>query len=281
MEAQHIMLKSGACHNLFPDNTNASFKNKLGKRLNTINGQWEVALLEARYPQNWDNVREGRLTLHYERRSGDESSEAEPHDRRCTLVVARVPSGRYRRVDGVVRAINDAIRATQFKDMIEFEHDSDAARVSVRFRSRIVLLNEGMISPGLSVSRDLSRLLGFDDDVQYSPVFSRVEEVSFRARRPPDPDAGMYSLLIYCSLVNERVVGDADVAVLRSTPVRGGKSMQAYEEYLTPHYLPAVSVDTDVVEVHIRDEEGKLVPFEGGTVDLSLFLRPVGSGRTP
>ena len=77
MEAQHIILKSGACHELFPDNTNASFKNKLGRRLNTIDGRWEVALLEARYPQNWDNIREDRLTLHYERRSG--SSEGESH----------------------------------------------------------------------------------------------------------------------------------------------------------------------------------------------------------
>jgi hypothetical protein len=276
------MLKSGASHELFPDNTNASFKNKLSRRLNTIDGRWEVALLEARYPQNWDNIREGRLTLHYERESYvNEMSEDDPHDRYCTLVIATIPNGRYRRVDGVIRALNDAIGQTQFKGMIEFEHDSDSARVSIRFRSKIVLLSEGMISPGLNMSRDLSRVLGFDDDVQYSPVFRTVDEFSFRARRPPDPDAGLYSLLVYCSLVNERVVGDADVAVLRSTPVRGGKSMQAHEEYRTPHYLPAVAADTDIVEVHIRDEEGNLVPFEGGTVDLSLFLRPVGSQRTP
>jgi hypothetical protein len=63
--------------------------------------------------------------------------------------------------------------------------------------------------------------------------------------------------------------------------VRGGDAMNVYEEYRTVHFLPTKSVDTDVVRVHIRDEKGDLVPFAGGTVDATIFLRPIGSTRTP
>ena len=132
------------------------------------------------------------------------------------------------------------------------------------------------------MSLDLSRVLGFEDDLLYTPLLrSPTETLTIRGKRPPDPDAGYSALLIYCDLLAGRIVGDAEVPVLRSVDVPGGKSLNVYQEYRTPHYLPARNVDTETVGVHIRNEKGELVPFAGGTVDLSLFLRPVGSSRTP
>ena len=276
------MLKSGASAALFPDNKNASFTNKLPRRVDTTRGRWEMALLSARFPQNWDNINVGQLRLHYGRGADDDDASTErPAGAPCTSELS-VPTGRYRRIDGVVRAVNRVIEASQYAGMVSFEHDSDNSRVSVTFFTRRDETTGKVISAGLSMSRDLSRVLGFDDDVTYSPILSADgKSIVIRARRPPDPDAGYSALLIYCDLLAGRIVGDAEVSVLRSVDVPGGKSLNVYQEYRTPHCLPVRSVDTETVSVHIRNEKGELVPFAGGTVDLSLFLRPVGSSQTP
>jgi hypothetical protein len=236
-----------------------------------------MALLSARFPQNWDNINSGRVALHYERKGGEAHTA-------CHARELRVPTGRYRRIDGLVRAINKTIEGSEFAGLVTFEHDSDASRVDITFMSRRDDASGQLVTAGMRMSRDLSNVLGFQEDVSYSPVLNAPSDrVNFRGRRPPDPDAGYSALLIYCDLLAGRIVGDAEVPVLRSVDVPGGKSVNVYQEYRTPHYLPVRSIDTETVSVHIRNEKGELVPFAGGTVDLSLFLRPVtdSTTRTP
>ena len=60
MESCNIELVSNASAQLFPDNTQSSFRNFLPEKLN-LEGQWEVAISETSYPSMYQNVTEGNL----------------------------------------------------------------------------------------------------------------------------------------------------------------------------------------------------------------------------
>ena len=88
-----------------------------------------------------------------------------------------------------------------------------------------------------------------------------------------DVKKGLNSLYVYCPLVESRMVGDAQVPLLRIVPVEG-----RYEEMITRvfdpiQYCPLLQKLFQTVEIDLRDDTGSIVPFERGRVVVTLHCR--------
>ena len=81
------------------------------------------------------------------------------------------------------------------------------------------------------------------------------------------------SLYVYCEVVEPQVVGDGLTPLLRIVPVEGEHGELVTRIYTNVHYVRAKRKMIQTLEVNIRDHTGKKVPFERGTLNVTLQFR--------
>jgi hypothetical protein len=84
---------------------------------------------------------------------------------------------------------------------------------------------------------------------------------------------GLNSLYVYCPLVEPRMVGDAQVPLLRIVPVEGRDGEIITRVFDPIQYCPLLQRRFQTVEIDIRDDTGSIVPFERGRVVVTFHCR--------
>ncbi len=90
-----------------------------------------------------------------------------------------------------------------------------------------------------------------------------------------DLNRGRRSLFVYCSLVEDSIVGDSRVPLLRSVPVKGRYGETIREVFQQAMYMPVRTNNFDQIEISINTEDGQLVPFNSGVSSVTLHFRRV------
>ena len=81
------------------------------------------------------------------------------------------------------------------------------------------------------------------------------------------------SLYIYCNVVEPRVVGDKQVPLLRIVPAEGDHGQLMTQIYENVHYVRLQRKSFQTIEIDIRDRTGNILPFEQGTLNVTLHFR--------
>jgi len=286
-----------------PSNTTDEYDNKINKfrvRLpNTIDlvGQWEVALVEIIYPHCWPNVK--GLPLMEVPQSYDDMknmpSQAEvnkaeniiwfnyiPFERMDTLVV---PPGYYATPHELIKSIEKGLKRQMHRikahiklikkdgqidtsdlpklsDAIKFSYDSVLKRVKLKLDTSVV--------DTLVLGRHLQYMLGLEDGDGQLKTFSKP---SYVAKYPCDLCGGFYALHIFCDLVERQILGDSRVQLLRIVPVEGGYGDIISKTFFSPHYVQLLKKQFNTVEICIKDDRNRFVPFDFGKCILKLHFR--------
>ena len=88
-----------------------------------------------------------------------------------------------------------------------------------------------------------------------------------------DITRGLNSLYVYCQLVEPRMVGDAQVPLLKIIPVEGRDTEMVTRVFDPVQYCPLVLRRFQTVETDIRDDAGVNIPFEPRGVVVTLHCR--------
>jgi hypothetical protein len=88
-----------------------------------------------------------------------------------------------------------------------------------------------------------------------------------------DVKKGLNSLYVYFPLVEPRMVGDAQVPLLRIVPVEGRDGEMITRVFDPIQYYPLLQRRFQTVEIDIRDDRGFIVSFERGRVVVTLHWR--------
>ena len=75
------------------------------------------------------------------------------------------------------------------------------------------------------------------------------------------------------SVVQPRIVGNSFVPLLRIVRITGKHGEVVSKQFDNIHYVPLLTREFDTVEVDIRDDTGRSVPFERGKVTVTLHFR--------
>ena len=67
------------------------------------------------------------------------------------------------------------------------------------------------------------------------------------------------SVFIYFNMTSEQPIGGSTDSLMRHTTVRRG--CLEMEKFILPYYIPVKSIKTNILEVYIKDENGKEVSF--------------------
>ena len=269
-----------------------------------LNGNWEVALVEITYPYTWPNLTGLpmiNVPMTYEDIKLYEPTTPQlinannvflcaiPQLTELETVV--VPPGHYSTPEELLKAIKKGLR-----------HQTNV------MKNRVKLLNE-KLPPDSPYAVDVSTLPTLDKAISFSydSVLRRVkvDMVAFAvdaiimarhleymlgvepkhkdlvtigksvtlAPYPVDLKAGFYSLFIYCDLVETQILGKSRVQLLQIVPIEGKYEDIVSKTFFAPHYIPVLKKTFESVEIAIKDDTDKLVPFEYGKCMLKLHFR--------
>ena len=88
-----------------------------------------------------------------------------------------------------------------------------------------------------------------------------------------DVTRGLNYLYLYCPLVEPRIVGDAQVPLLKIVPVEGRDTEMVTRIFDPVQYCHLVLRRFQTVETDIRDDAGVNIPFERGRVVVTIHCR--------
>lgn len=142
--------------------------------------------------------------------------------------------------------------------------------------TRKVKANNNPVSPGGKFIHSCTLLNRLGIQLGYPPdtnVFSLkcapyVANVKFGV-----PD----KMIIYCDVVEPQIFGDNFARVLstlNTLPDSEAHFAKTYSTYFnTPQYIPVQTKKFEAVSIDIRDVEGKLMPFQYGTLSVKLHFK--------
>ena len=251
----YITLPSNSSMNYYPNNTLSHYTTKLPKRV-TLAGDWEVGLVEVQYPHTWFNVSEGDRTFRISQRDDSNDKKVWLEVGTFKLEVGYYPSPQY-----LVKLINGRIKAIFKSDPVSFSYRSITQKI------KVTLANDTQITIP-SQLKDMFHLKNATMLPDVNPT-----ETTYKSEKPIDLDKGMYALYVYSDIVEPQIVGDSLVSLLRAVPISGEYGAKVYTHFNNAQYHPLARRDFDTVEVDIRDDTGKPIPFERGKLLVTLHLR--------
>ena len=89
---------------------------------------------------------------------------------------------------------------------------------------------------------------------------------------------GFNAIYVYTDVVESRIVGDSLAPLLRALPVRGSHGATVSDRFTNIHYVPLLYSHFKSIEMDIRDDTGRRVPFEYGRVTVTLHFRRRSTG---
>lgn len=240
----YITLPSDSSLNYFPDNTLSKFRAYLPEIVQ-LNGPYEVGLAEISYPRTWNNIKKEQVVQVWTDKIMTEDLRKQK--------IAIIPKANF-------SLIEDLMELLKFEGKIlEFVYHRLMKRVSIRLKKDFFC----------KIPSDIAIMLGFtlkreDIEIKHSML----------APYTVDVDAGLHSLFVYSDIVENTIVGDRNVPLLRIISVKGKDGETTDAIFSQPHYLPVAGSNIQIIEINIMDDLGNPVQFERGKVHATLHFRP-------
>lgn len=231
----------------FPDNKLTRFTTKLPQTME-LDGTWEVGLSEIHYTHSWYNVKEGEfwLRIHY------------PVKDQTTMKshIYLFPEGYYKSTKALV---NQMRKLKQGNDSPG--HLFNLSVSELDHKAWIQVKKDSVVS----VSPELQQALGFRI-AMFPGGFHKSNLVA-------DVSKGLTSMYVYCPLVEHQMVGDTHAPLLRIVPTEGRDGQNVSKVFDPIQYVPLNQRNFQTVEIDIRSDTGKPIPFEFGRVVVTLHCR--------
>ena len=234
----YLVLPSNASMTTHPNNTLAQYRISLSG-----GGEWECGLAEIHYPHDWYNVRNVRLMVEHD---GETETDA------------NFEAGYYDSPEALVKTLNG-----DKPGRVKFYYEPVTQKFLAHMKGDTKFALYG----------DLPDILGFGMGDAVTTFASSARSMLVRAYSIVDLRRGFESLYVYSSIVEPRIVGDKIAPLLRIVPITGRHGEMVTARFDHVQYMPVLSREFEDVEIEIRDDTGRPVPFERGKVTVTLHLR--------
>lgn len=242
MSQFYLTLPSDSSSKYYPDNTTACFKTKLSERIE-LDGDYEVGLAQLIYPHSWFNFV-----------NDDRSIWVSAKNRDHVFTKHIFSSGLFHDGNALVKHLNDKINLPGI-----IFHWLPFSR-----RMRLAI-NDGY---SLIPSNEFKTYFGFE---------SIEEQVVTPGKYYSTPGLDIQSHLrlmyVYCDIASYTFVGDFKAPLLRVCNTEGEYGQNIRLIFTHPHYIPLGRTSFDTLEINIKDEMGRAMPFEFGKAVVTLHFR--------
>lgn len=274
MENFYVTLPSNASMDVYPDNAISHYTTRLRQPLD-LEGQWEVALVEASIPTRWTNVLTNQsihITLRKRNDKPDPVDLDIIEDHLVGIEVkVDVASDFYDSAEQLTRALNRAWIELKNKVPDGYIHLLPATNTAFQYDGidNIITRTEQMIS--IDVSTQLGILLGIGDERQ------RWIEVPKHKDKTNQVSLYINHMYIYSDIAEYNIIGDTVAPLLRILQVKSYTANNRMNQYTytfnKPHYIPISRSHVESIHIDLRDDQGKNVSFVTGKSIVKLHFR--------
>ena len=223
-----------------PDNTLTHFYVTLPTPL-VFEGDWEVGLAEFTYPHRWFNVIDTKIM--YGCSAGDTAPDFHLHF---------LPPGYYPNPVEMLENIKPPA-----------DHDGLVSIKYNKYNQKIIIKTQDDVT--INLFTKIKDLFGFNENeaiVMGIQKGSRVVDIN-----------PVHSMFIYSNIIEHHIVGDTRAPLLRIVNVEGKPGETTTKLYDSPHYIPLKQKLIDTIEMDIRDDTGRAIPFVSGKLIVKLHFR--------
>lgn len=263
MEEFYIILLSNSCMTYYPNNTTTHFTTKLPRHLD-LAGDWRVALMDIHIPLTFSTLpkAENARRVRYSRKVANFPEEMD-FDKGEFLV----SSGVYSSLDQLISQINDRSAESHIQLTLK-----TGSLVNARTACGI---NCNVDQHSFELSPELRRIFGFEDGKTEKFVIKRNGDID--GNTPGNLHANVpTNLLVYADICKPYITGDVYSRLLRNVALDG--TAVAYggvlsKSFSQPIYVPLLCPTFETIEIDLRTATGQPVPFDFGTLTLTLHFR--------
>jgi hypothetical protein len=248
-----------------------------------LSGEWEVGLSEITFPRTWYTIDKNGGQFYIDYMDLPEYVGLTSFDKNFVVgetiwheprprVELKVPAGYYETVQDVIKELNKSVTAwcdinndNKKPDDIclpKFKYSEINKKVHILVQERTIV----------ELSDSLAAILGYDHKENPIRNYERIAK-PIKARNVSDVNKGFSSLFVYCDLLECVPLGDTKAPLLRIVDIKGQNGETVHRYYEEPRYVPLQRKNFDSIEIDIRDDLGKNVPFEHGKVIVTVHFR--------
>lgn len=240
----------------------------------SLEGEWQMALVQLIYPRSWFNIEEGKQSddpLHIPNNYIE--IKLKESDQKKYF---RVIPGFYDTTEVLGRALARGLeqmkRRSDGKWIKDPEGMSDWSQYffwgfdETRHRFQLTV---GKEVEGMRMGEGLKYVLGFDlrKNVWW--------EGRHTSSHPPDLKAGIESIYVYCDVAEPIMVGDVRAPLLRTVGVTGKSGEVIDATFPDPHYIPVASKYFSRLNLKLFKDDNQPLKFQFGKVVVKLHFRKV------
>ena len=273
----YIVLPSNSSMHYFPNNTTTHFVTQLPQQIR-LHGSWCVAVTEIQIPLTFQHIssefEEGEVIVSRKSRSILESNElrSEP----STTTKSYLRPGVYKNLESLIDEINNLKGVDQHLNFVI----ERGGYVSVKRICETSSCSE--LEHYVRLSDKLKKILGFEmkysSDINVS-IETEEESIEVTGNRPANLNNGLPSMfMFYSDICEPYVTGDVQSRLLRTVSL----NMVDYTyngikliSFSPPMYIPLLFNAFQTIEIDIRDQHGKSIPFDFGTLTVTLHFKRI------
>lgn len=261
----YLVLPSNNSLVYFPDNSTTCFTTRLSREIR-LSGEWSVGLAEIHVPCTIMHIQEHEGFYEFQLGSKD-GKNYNPNDDFCSF-----PYGIYDSIEQLAEEINKTkgVSDHQILKPTEFQKGfyTLVRKCSCDWVHR-TFFNE-----------KIRRVFGFEDDVHRQTgtfATSNSNIVAAVGSRPASLSRAIPDqLYVYSDICEPYTVGDTQAALLRIVSLDTSKykfGSNTVRHFAPIHYIPLLQRSFQSVVIDIRDKHGQRVPFEYGTLTVTLHFK--------
>ena len=264
----YMTLPSNASMKTHPDNTLTHYVTDFPQRID-LTGEWECGLSDIQYPHTWYNVTEDDVWLFlYEVDEPDVTRRS------------KLSCGYYDDPLTLMYHINKGLhRLWSEKTRAQMSYSSVTQKMTLHTTPNTVF-----ITP---IHSSITSMLGFRTPIIIEQEAEEVTSSSVGDVHPSDSSypfhieaddvvnktQGFNTLYVYTDIMESGIVGDTLAPLLRTLPISGRHGDILSDRFTNIHYVPLLRSTFHTIEMDIRDDMGRRVPFEYGRVTVKLHFR--------
>lgn len=269
----YLVLPSNSSMKYYPENTVTHYITQLPKPLK-LPGEWVVALTEIQFPRTFFHVDKAVGVSSTATPIKAYSTRRKPtSNHKYKIQSVPITSGLYPSVSALIECINET---EVFKNHIRIEYDGTVGGlVDIRRIPSSCVMSECQRPNVIYLDDRLSRTLGFVPGTH----MDIHEEVKFTADYPASLSLALPDkLYVYTDICESYITGDVQTPLLRIVPVDNTNyiygSIQT-KSFSPPIYIPLLRTEFNTIEIDIRTDTGKPVPFHSGTLTATLHFKRI------
>ena len=262
----YITLLSNSSMTYYPENTTSHFITKWPQHV-TLEGEWLISLTEIQIPLTFQHISEklgnNVLTFIREEKNVVLSKDKSPHLKIWKDINFNISSSLYEHLNDLLKEMNNFSKNSYLKfsrksgGYVNIEQTCTCRDKNHYFQS----------------SNSLKKILGF----QHHRTERILVEKDKLGTCPANLNSDLPSnLLIYSDLCAPYITGVVYSRLLRNVTINFQKynyGSKVVKNFSPPNYFPLLNSSFQTIETDIRDQFGKSIPFDYGTVTVTLHFK--------